>query len=189
MKAKFVKSCASAHEFPKGGHDEIAFIGRSNAGKSSLLNFILEAKGLAKTSSTPGKTKLINFFEAEGKLFVDLPGWGFARASKAEREAWATLIDIYLSERKALKAVLLLLDIRRELSEEDKEMAAWLGGKGYKVIFVATKADKLNASELHAQSRKLADILGQEPIVTSVKTGFGKAHLHKALREAYARSL
>lgn len=185
MKAKFIKSCAASTDFPKEGKPEIAVIGRSNVGKSSLLNFLFQTKGLVKTSQEPGKTRLINFFEADDEvLFVDLPGWGFAKASKSLRADWGDLIGNYLSERKPLKAVLFLLDIRRDPSEEDIEMAVWLRDQGQKVIYVITKADKVNQSEGHAQIKKLSEFFGEEPVITSAKAGKGRNHLLKVIKGA-----
>lgn len=183
MKAKFLKSCLSPHDFPKGGLPEIAVIGRSNVGKSSLLNFIFQTKGLAKTSAEPGKTRLINFFDTGTTLFADLPGWGFAKASKSLRKEWAGLIETYLMERDVLKAVLFLLDIRREPSDEDLEMAAWFKETGIPVVFVATKSDKVNQKELSAQTKRLKELIGEEPVITSVKKGEGREYLLKKIKE------
>lgn len=182
--AKFLKSCGSPSDFPKLGLPEIAVIGRSNVGKSSLLNFIFQTKGLAKTSAEPGKTRLINYFEVGKILFADLPGWGYAKASKTIKYEWGTLIDSYLTDRKELKAALFLLDIRREPSKEDIEMAHWLQDSGLEVVYVITKADKVNQSELIHQVRMLSELFGKEPVVTSSKEGKGREHLLKTIKEA-----
>lgn len=180
---KFLKSASTPGDFPRGGVPEVAVMGRSNVGKSSLLNFIFQTKGLAKTSAEPGKTRLINFFDAETYLFVDLPGWGFAKASKTLRQDWGDLIDAYLRERQELKAVLFLLDIRRDPSQEDLEMIRWFQDSQLPIIFVITKADKANQSELATQLKRLTQIVGQEPVVTSSKAGKGREHLLKRLKE------
>lgn len=180
---KFLKSCSLPSHFPHEGAPEIAVIGRSNAGKSSLLNFIFQTKGLAKTSSSPGKTRLINFFDAETVLFADLPGWGYAKASKSIQAEWGPLIDDYLTKRKPLIACLFLLDIRREPSPEDIEMAKWLEKSGLEIIYVITKSDKCNQSELIHQVRMITDAFGKEPVVTSAKEKKGREHLLKMIKE------
>lgn len=188
-RAKFLKSALTPADFPKGNLPEIALIGRSNAGKSSLINFMFQTKGLAKTSAEPGKTRLINFFDTGTHLFVDLPGWGFAKASKAMRQTWGELLEAYLSQRQPLCAILFLLDIRRYPSEDDLEMVAWFRQIGLPLIFVLTKADKVNQSTLHTQVKSLTELLGSEPVVTSAKAGRGREHLLKRLKEVagYAR--
>lgn len=182
MKAKFIKSCSSPSDLPKEGLPEVAVVGRSNVGKSSLLNFIFQTKGLAKTSRKPGKTRLINFFESDGVFFVDLPGWGYAEASKTIREEWGDLVEGYLETREALKKVLFLLDIRRVPTEEDIELARWFEKQGLDVIYVITKADKVNQSEKVHQTRIFEKIFGKEPVITSSLKGTGREFLLKMIK-------
>lgn len=183
--AKFLKSCSASSDFPRAGLPEVAVVGRSNVGKSSLLNFLFHTKGLAKTSASPGKTRLVNFFESDdGILFVDLPGWGYAKASKSIKSEWGTLINDYLAKREALKVVLFLLDIRRMPTPEDVDMADWFEDSGHKVIFVLTKSDKLNQSELLKQIKLIKDATGKDPVITSSTKGEGRTHLIKTIKDA-----
>lgn len=159
MKAKFLLSTLT--EFPNlknsQGHllAEIALAGKSNVGKSSLINHFLRQKGLAKTSATPGKTQLLNFFLIEEKfLFVDLPGYGFAKAPLGAIEKWSQAIDRYLNQRTTLKLILLLVDCRREISEEDLMLIDWAREKQIPLLLILTKTDKLSLSELRALLKK-----------------------------------
>lgn len=139
-------------QFPTTGYPEIAFAGKSNVGKSSLINALINRKALARTSSQPGKTRTINFYNIENILyFVDLPGYGYAKVSKTSREEWGKMIEHYLEKRTELKIVVLLVDIRHEPSENDKLMMNWIKGNGFEPIIVATKADKINKSQLQKQ--------------------------------------
>lgn len=141
--------CGNPSQFPDTDLNEIAFAGKSNVGKSSLINALINRKALARTSSQPGKTQTINFYNVEDKLyFVDLPGYGFAKVSKAERERWGKFIETYLMKREQLKQVVLLVDIRHEPSANDKIMYDWICHYQSNVIVVATKADKINRSQI-----------------------------------------
>jgi GTP-binding protein len=154
----FVAGATGLGNCPDSAWPEIAFVGRSNVGKSSLINTLLNRKGLVRTSSTPGRTQMLNFFAVNEKLhFVDLPGYGFARAPRAVREKWQPMIRTYLSRRENLKAVVWLLDARREPSREDLQFLDWLEEAGRPTIPVVTKVDKLSRNEL---SRQLAVITG-----------------------------
>lgn len=136
-------------QFPKNGMPEVAFAGKSNVGKSSLINAMVNRKAIARTSQNPGKTRTINFYNVENSLyFVDLPGYGYARAPKSEMKKWGDMIEGYLKKRKTLKAIVLLIDIRHEPSENDRLMYEWLKYYGYKIIIVATKCDKLKRSQI-----------------------------------------
>lgn len=168
-------------DLPKDGLPEVAVVGRSNVGKSSLLNFLFQTKGLAKTSAQPGKTRLINFFESGGVYFVDLPGWGYAKASKTLREEWGELVEHYLETRKTLVKVLFLLDIRREPNEEDIALAKWFEDRGLEVIYVVTKSDKANQSEKVRQARHFEAVFGKEPVITSSVKGSGREFLIKRI--------
>ena len=142
--------CGNKTQFPDTDLSEIAFVGKSNVGKSSLINCMVNRKALARTSQNPGKTRTINFYNVENIVhFVDLPGYGYARASKAEIAKWGKIIEEYLLERKQLKSIILLIDIRHEPSNNDKMMYEWLKHYGYKIIVVATKSDKLKRSQIN----------------------------------------
>jgi len=142
----------SPEHYPLAGLPEFAFIGRSNVGKSSLINTMINRKALARTSSSPGKTRTINFYNIENMLwFVDLPGYGYAKTSKSESEKWGKMIEIYLKTRETLCRIVWLIDIRHEPSANDKIMLDWLRYYNKPFIIVATKADKLNRSQVPKQ--------------------------------------
>ena len=163
LSAAFLKSVAHLEQCPRDGHPEIAFAGRSNVGKSSLINALLGRKGLAKTSSTPGKTQTLNFFDVRAttgrvnrRLYVvDLPGYGFARAPAATRQEWGRLMTAYLNHRTELRLVVQLLDSRHAPTDRDLEMLGLLEDAGVATLIVATKIDKLRSSE---RARNLAAI-------------------------------
>jgi GTP-binding protein len=159
MRARFLLSTLT--EFPtlkdpKGNLlPEIALAGKSNVGKSSLINHLLNQKKLAKTSATPGKTQLLNFFLVEEKfVLVDLPGYGFAKAPPEEIEKWSRAIDAYINHRPALKLILLLIDCRRDFSQEDLSLMEWAAHKKIPLLLVFTKTDKLSSSEKIALLKK-----------------------------------
>ncbi len=153
--AKFIAAATNVDSFPSDRRPEIVFIGRSNVGKSSLINSLLEVKGLARTSSTPGRTQSINFFLINEEFyFVDLPGYGFAKTSKENRRAWGKLIERYLAERKQLVLSILIVDARHEPSPLDLQMKSWLQHYGLPFLVVSTKIDKLKANE-QSKSRQL----------------------------------
>ena len=136
-------------QYPTDGRPEVAFAGKSNVGKSSLINTMLRRKSLARTSQNPGKTRTINFYDVENAVYlVDLPGYGYARAAKSEIQKWGKMIENYLLKREELRAIIMLVDIRHEPGENDRRMYDWLKHYGYKIIMVATKSDKLKRSQL-----------------------------------------
>ncbi len=142
--------CGNKSQYPKTDLPEIAFVGKSNVGKSSLINCMVNRKALARTSQNPGKTRTINFYNVEDIVqFVDLPGYGYARASKSEIAKWGNMIEEYLLEREQLKSIILLIDIRHEPNANDKMMYDWLKHYGYKIIIIATKSDKLKRSQIN----------------------------------------
>lgn len=142
--------CGRKDQYPDTEMLEVAFVGKSNVGKSSLINCMVNRKALARTSQNPGKTRTINFYNVENMLhFVDLPGYGYARASKSEIEKWGKMIEDYLFDRKQLQAIILLIDIRHEAGKNDIIMYDWIKHFGYKVIIVATKSDKLKRSQVN----------------------------------------
>lgn len=150
-------------QYPDDNKPEIAFAGKSNVGKSSLINSMVYRKAIARTSQNPGKTRTINFYNVEDKLyFVDLPGYGYARAPKTEIAKWGKMIENYLLKRVQLKAIILLIDIRHEPGENDKMMYDWLKHYGYKIIIAATKSDKLKRSQLQKHISMLRKSLGLE---------------------------
>lgn len=156
----FVISATKPSGYPPPDLPEIAFAGRSNVGKSSLMNALLNRKNLVKTSSKPGKTRLLNFFDVNGELsFVDLPGYGYAKTSKAERAAWGPMMESYLGRRSNLRVVVVLLDVRREPNELDKDLLTMLLDWGRPVIPVITKCDKLSRNKVTAQLREIEQSL------------------------------
>ena len=163
-KTKFVTSAPDIKSLPRGNGAEIAIIGRSNSGKSSSINAICDQKTLAKTSRTPGRTRLINLFEvAKGKVLVDLPGYGYAKASEEIKAKWGTMIENYLHESQQLQAVFLLIDIRHEPSENDQLMYEWMVEQGFAPIIIATKLDKINRSQIQKHVKMLKTGLGVKP--------------------------
>ena len=161
--AIFVAGATGLNNCPDSTWPEIAFAGRSNVGKSSLINTLLNRKGLVRTSSTPGRTQMLNFFAVNEQLhFVDLPGYGFARAPRSVREKWRPMIQNYLGRRENLKAVVWLLDARREPSREDLQFLDWLEESARPTIPVVTKVDKLSRNELSRQLAVIAQTTGLE---------------------------
>ena len=144
--------CGITSTFPENEHPEVAFAGKSNVGKSSLINALMNRKSLARTSSQPGKTQTINFYNINDELyFVDLPGYGYANASVAVKAKWGKMIERYLHTSGALQAVFLLIDIRHEPGQNDKDMVKWIVESGYEPIIIATKLDKIKRSQLNKQ--------------------------------------
>ena len=150
--------CGITSKLPETDRVEIAFAGKSNVGKSSLINALMNRKALARTSATPGKTQTINFYNINDIMYlVDLPGYGYAKVSEREKEQWGKLIERYLNTSKQLKAVFLLIDIRHEPSANDKMMYDWIVAQGYQPIIIATKLDKLKRSQIQKQVKAIKD--------------------------------
>jgi GTP-binding protein len=159
--ASFITSAPALASCPPSEWPEIAFAGRSNVGKSSLINCLLNRKGLVRTSSTPGRTQLLNYFAInEALYFVDLPGYGFARAPRSVREKWQPMVHGYLQGRESLRAVVWLLDVRRDPSPEDLEFLDWLEESEIPTIPVITKVDKVSKNELARSLTKIAHRTG-----------------------------
>lgn len=144
--------CGYTSKLPKNTKPEIAFAGKSNVGKSSLINALMNRKSLARTSGQPGKTQTINFYNVNGEMYLtDLPGYGFAKVSQTEKEKWGKMIENYLNTSRQLKAVFLLIDIRHDPSANDKMMYEWMVYQGFHPIIIATKLDKIKRSQLQKQ--------------------------------------
>jgi GTP-binding protein len=188
--AEFITSAVKPSQYPLCELPEIAFVGRSNVGKSTLINILINRKRLVKTSSTPGRTQLINFFEINRAfMFVDLPGYGYAKVPDRIRKQWGPMIETYLSQRKTLAGVVLLLDIRRIPGIDEHDLMEWFSHFNQQVIPVVTKADKLSKNRQQQQRRKIADALGMLPkdlIVFSGKSRMGKEEVWQALEEMIA---
>ncbi|GHU74802.1 putative GTP-binding protein EngB [Clostridia bacterium] len=169
------KVAVNKDNYPAGTNSEIAFVGRSNVGKSSLINTMIYRKALARTSQNPGKTRTINFYNIEDKLyFVDLPGYGYAKTSKSESEKWGKMIEDYLKEREQLRAVVLLIDSRHEPSPLDCQMYDWLSyyGENFDILIAATKTDKLKPNELKRNLSVFTKKFGAAlPFSSEKKTG------------------
>ena len=184
-KVKFLKSAVKREDYPPPVYPEVAFVGRSNVGKSSIINAIL-GRNIAKVSSSPGKTRLINFFLVNDNFyFVDLPGYGFAKVSKAEREKWRKMIERYFRTRENLKNVVLLVDSRHKPTELDIMMKEWLEALGIPFVVVGTKMDKLNQSEKAKAKKIIRETLNLDknfPVfLTSAKEKTGISELTKFL--------
>ncbi|MCF8024922.1 MAG: ribosome biogenesis GTP-binding protein YihA/YsxC [Desulfobacteraceae bacterium] len=161
--ATFDKSAAAPGQYPPAGLAEIAFAGRSNVGKSSLINTLVNRKHLVKTGGTPGKTRLINFFIINNAFsFVDLPGYGYAKVSASEREKWGKMVETYLRTRSTLKGAVVLQDIRRMPGEQETELLDFLGHFQIPAIMVLTKADKFSKNKQIAQARRIQQALDLE---------------------------
>lgn len=175
---EFIKSATKPSQYPDYEHPEIAFAGRSNVGKSSLINTLIQRKNMVKTSSRPGCTQLINFFLVnENRSFVDLPGYGYAKVSKKIRAQWQPMIDQYLSSRQNLLGLILLLDIRRDPGDEELDMAAWLEENQMPFLIVLTKADKLSKTKQKKRQAAICAKLDREPegvILFSSKNRMGR---------------
>lgn len=181
-KAEMIITAGMASQFPVHDMPEIAFAGKSNVGKSSLLNAMLNRKALARTSSQPGKTQTINFYSVQDTfMFVDLPGYGYAKVSKQERERWGRLIEGYLEKREHLQKIILLVDIRHEVGKNDKMMYDWIKHYHSQVVVVATKADKIKRSQIQKQLsiiKKGLELSGDDQLIAfSSETKQGKEEL------------
>ena len=188
LRAELLTVASRPAEFPRGEAPEIAFLGRSNVGKSSLLNRLVNRKQLARTSTTPGKTRLVHWYRIErasGALcLVDLPGYGYAKVSQDERRRWKRLVEAYLEGREALRAAVLLQDLRRDATEDELLLLAWLAERRIPVLVALTKADKLGQGPRSARAREIARALGlpaQRVLTTSAERGLGIPELWRAL--------
>lgn len=184
--AEFLKSAFANEHLPDDGRPEIAFLGRSNVGKSSLLNSLLQRKGLARTSNTPGRTQSINYFVVNDDFyFVDLPGYGYARVSKEMRKDWGKMAEDYLSAREELVLFIQLVDARHEPTALDRQLAEWLRHHRKEVLVVATKSDKLSTNNLNKSLKEIRSVFGGYPVIAySSVTGKGREEVWKAIGDA-----
>jgi GTP-binding protein len=196
MLIRDVRFTVSAHQLsqlPAGDLPEVAFAGRSNVGKSSLLNCILGRKNYVKVSARPGKTQGINFFLCDNRFyFVDLPGYGFAKVSHTMRQAWGDLLASYLANRPQLRAVVIIMDIRHPAREQDGQLLAWLLSKNIPAIAVYNKADKLSGNERSRQVSLLDaghSLTPDKRVIFSAATGMGKEELLAQLTRPLAGTL
>jgi len=187
LSTEFVKSASKPSEYPKGGLPELAIAGKSNVGKSSLINSLVNRKNLAKTSSTPGRTQMINFFQINGKLsLVDLPGYGYAKVPLHVRQTWKPMVESYLQTREDIRLVILIIDARRGASADDLNLLDWLDYHGIPSLIVLTKTDKLSQIERAQQKKKLSQnaFLSHRPFLFfSAISGEGKDELWKIIRQ------
>ena len=193
LAAELETSASAAGGFPAEGPPEVALLGRSNVGKSSLLNRLVQRRSLARTSKTPGRTRLLNFFlvrRPEGELrVVDLPGYGWARVGKGERREWQALVESYLAKRASLRLALLLHDVRRDPGDDERDLVAWLAQRGVPVRGVLTKLDRLSARERAARLARFREHgLGLDWIPTSARTGAGLDALWREIERAVRES-
>ena len=181
--ATFLKSASRADEFPAEELPEIAFAGRSNVGKSSLINTLVGRDGLARTSRTPGRTQLLNWFRVDGQAFVDLPGFGYAKVPVAMQASWQKLIESYLGGRRSLKLVVLLVDVRRGVEQEELDLAEWLDSKNIPLLAVVTKIDKVAKNKREPVLAEVKRALGlrRAPIGVSAQDGDGIDDLWRVL--------
>ncbi|MBP1995948.1 ribosome biogenesis GTP-binding protein YihA/YsxC [Paenibacillus eucommiae] len=187
--AEFIISAVGPSQYPEDALPEIALAGRSNVGKSSLINRLIARKNLARTSSQPGKTQTLNYYRINEDLyFVDLPGYGYAKVSKTKREQWGKFVESYLLERDVLKLVMLLVDLRHPPSKDDQAMYEWLKHHDVPLCVVATKADKIPKSKWAKHAKIVRETLGMKKDdvlqVFSSEIGLGKDELWEILEEA-----
>ncbi|MBN2223281.1 MAG: YihA family ribosome biogenesis GTP-binding protein [Deltaproteobacteria bacterium] len=187
VKAEFIKSASSVSDYPRSLLPQVAFAGRSNVGKSSLINCLVERKDLAKTSSVPGKTRAINFFSVNDSIvFVDLPGYGYARVSKEIRQTWRPMVEGFFTSSPTIRIAVIIIDIRRGPEVEELNLASWLSVHSIPVLFVATKADKEKKGLVKARVKDIAQVLEvseSDIVLFSAKTRVGRDLLWSRIRE------
>lgn len=183
--AEYLRSAENKKDYPPGELAEIAFAGRSNVGKSSMINTLLGRRNLVRTSKTPGHTRKLNFYLINsGVIFVDFPGYGFARVPQEIKEKWRPMVETYITGRKQLAGVVVIVDARRPPTESDMTLIEYLQAYDKPLILVATKADKLNRSEMSEQGRVIRSAVGEHmPVVIfSSQNGLGKNELWKEIK-------
>jgi GTP-binding protein len=186
--AEFIKSAIWPPQYPPATLPEIAFVGRSNVGKSSLINALVGRKNLAKTSNAPGRTQLINFFTINEKMsFVDLPGYGFAKVAQSIKKNWGEMVEAYLKERQNLALVVFILDIRRNPSKDDLSLRDWFDQYRIPYLYILTKSDKLSNNQAIAQKRAIEKNLHvsseKKPLLFSAKTQKGKSDIWQFIED------
>ncbi len=189
LAAEFERAVGSPDQIPDGRLPEIAFSGRSNVGKSSLLNRLLNRKSLARISNTPGKTRTLNYYCVNNEFYlVDLPGYGYAKRSQQERKSWGHLIDHYLQDRPCLKGFIQLLDARHDPTQDDMEMIAWLAHAQKPFLVLATKSDKLSGNKLQKQLKRTREFLKPYKTIDllpfSAPKGRGRLEVWRWIQEA-----
>lgn len=185
LSAEFIKSAPKKEHWPGDRVPEIALVGRSNVGKSSLINTFVNRRGLAKTSSQPGKTQMINFYTINGEFrLVDLPGFGYAKVPLSMKKSWKQMMEEYLSERESLAGVILILDARRDVGDAEQMLFEWIEEFGLPVVTVFTKTDKLSKNQLASRIARLKRVLPlKDPVIFSAVTGEGKIALGKRIHK------
>ena len=188
-KVEFILSAASEKQFVRDGMPQLAFAGRSNVGKSSVINRLVNRKNFARVGASPGKTSQINYFKIDGKLYlVDLPGYGYAKAAKSEKLRWAELMEGFFGSERNIALVVQLIDSRHKPSKDDYDMLNFLKSGGYRTVIALTKIDKLNKTEraqrLEAFKTELADFPDYETVPFSSQTGEGVDTLRKIIASA-----
>lgn len=186
MEMTFLTSAFQEKHYPPSDKPEIAIAGRSNVGKSTLINVLVNRKGIAKTSSKPGRTQALNFFYADNRFYlVDLPGYGYARVPLAVKKSWGKMVETYLIKRPNLKAVLVIMDIRRDPNSGDLDLLNWLKQYGIGVIPILTKADKLSKSQNISRTKliggQLAGLSSERPVLFSSKTKVGREEIWRRI--------
>ncbi|MDD6616358.1 MAG: ribosome biogenesis GTP-binding protein YihA/YsxC [Lachnospiraceae bacterium] len=181
--------CGITSKLPENQRPEVAFAGKSNVGKSSMINALVNRKALARTSGQPGKTQTVNFYNVNQELYlVDLPGYGFAKISQTEKEKWGRMIENYLHSSRQLRAVFLLVDIRHEPGANDKTMYDWICYQGYEPVIIATKLDKIKRSQIQKQIKLIREGLGTKPetliIPFSAETKQGREELWQVIEDS-----
>ncbi len=187
--AQYETTAVKPEQYPKRYLPEVAWVGRSNVGKSSIINALLNRKNLARASATPGKTREINFYLVnEALYFVDLPGYGYARVSQAAKEAWGRMIETYLHTREQLQLIVMLVDIRHAPSQEDRVMYAWLAAQERPGLVVATKLDKIPRGQIPIRLRAIREVLGMAvaaPLIPfSAVSGQGREEIWRQIETA-----
>jgi GTP-binding protein len=184
--AEFLKSAFKEDDWPKDPKPEIAFLGRSNVGKSSLINSLLSVRNLARTSSTPGRTQALNFFQINDRFrFVDFPGFGYARVPKEIKSSWGEMATSYLAKRRQLVLSIHIVDSRHEPTKQDLQLHEWLAASDKSRLIVATKSDKLSNNELKKNLEHIARVLNYDSVMAySAKSGRGREELWRAIRNA-----
>src|SRR5215204_7700524 len=184
--AEFIKSAFQETDWPRDFKPEIAFLGRSNVGKSSLINSLLSVRGLARTSSTPGRTQALNFFSINDKFrFVDFPGFGYARVPKEIKSSWGEMATSFLAKRRQLVLSIHIVDSHHEPTKQDLQLHEWLDESNKPLLIVATKSDKLSNNELKKNLEHIARVLNHDSVVAySAKSGRGRDEIWRAIKSA-----